>query len=600
MSRAVIIYYDNVDVFDNVACPTPFVTRSNSVINFGNKFGQTSDITLDGVITGHNFSGADGLYQKSLNLLSGFSKNFKNLKIVDTSDGTQTIFENPVKVNSIDFQEDTFARLVNYSIQLEAYETGLFKNTIGILDPEDTVSISRDENGQISIDRTVSAVGFNTNDSSSDALSRAITFVRSRTGLSSISNYSLLSFISGSGDGSNLVLTSQSENIDRFAGSYSVNENYIYQELSGADSDFYSNLASPIYKTATFNYSPSSQESPLEESSFNIAWRTNRNTGDFSFLRKTVAKYVNKLKTANGVADIEDSIVQEAVNNFGLDGNVFYSISENEQEATINIDLQISNSPYFISDYGVYFTETASVSKNEISDISNINYSFTIEPFGLALQRNTSSVSYDYVSNANDLMKRSYDYYTGLISGGLEQFVSGKAVEIVSGFYGTGYNKIKVISFNKNDDQNNGSIRVDSSSTNKEIFTSGLLQNANYNYSCTVPQRVVQATKSALTNDHMILNQYSDLYTRQQFTASLDGSLTLSGRLSSSDLGSGVRSQASEFIELQMSQMTGEKDNIDSENFSINQNAGSFSISKTVSSKHTTTGYKLNLGPYLS
>jgi hypothetical protein len=76
--------------------------------------------------------------------------------------------------------------------------------------------------------------------------------------------------------------------------------------------------------------------------------------------------------------------------------------------------------------------------------------------------------------------------------------------------------------------------------------------------------------------------------------------LTLSGRLSSSDLGSGVRSQASEFIELQMSQMTGEKDNIDSENFSINQNAGSFSISKAVSSKHTTTGYKLNLGPYLS
>src|SRR5210317_746838 len=151
MSRAVIIYYDNVDVFDNVACPTPFVTRSNSVINFGNKFGQTSDITLDGVITGHNFSGAEGLYQKSLNLLSGFSKNFKNLKIVDTSDGTQSIFVYPVKVNSIDFQEDTFARLVNYSIQLEAYETGLFKNTIGILDPEDTVSISRDENGQISI-----------------------------------------------------------------------------------------------------------------------------------------------------------------------------------------------------------------------------------------------------------------------------------------------------------------------------------------------------------------------------------------------------------------------------------------------------------------
>tara|TARA_R110000851_G_scaffold113781_1_gene238609 strand:- start:714 stop:2516 length:1803 start_codon:yes stop_codon:yes gene_type:complete len=600
MSRPVIVYYDNVDIFDNVKCPTPFVTRSNSVINYGNKFGQTSDITLDGVITGHNFTGTYGLYQKSLNLSSGFSKNFKNLKIVDTSDGTQTIFENVVKVNSIDFQEDTFARLINYSIGLEAYETGLFKNTIGVLDPEDEVSISRGENGEISIDRTVSAVGFNVGNSSSDALSRAITFVRDRTGLSSIANYSLLSFVSGSGDGSSLILTSQSENIDRFAGSYSVNESYIYQELSGADSDFYSSLASPVYKTATFNYSPSSQESPLEESSFSISWRTNKNTGDFAFLRKTVAKYINKLKASNGVASIEDSIVQEAVNNFGLDGSVFYSISENEQEATIDIDLQISNSPYFDSDYGVYFTETASVSKDEISDISDINYSFTVEPFGLALQRDASSVSYDYVSSANDLMKRSYDYYSGLISGGLENFVSGKVIEIVSGIYSTGYDKIKVTSLNKDDDQNNGTISVGSSSTNRETFASGEIRNANYNYNCSVPQRVTQATKSSLTNDHIVLNQYSDLYTRQLFGVSINGGLNLSGKLSSSDIGSAVRSKASEFIELGVDQMTGEKGNIDSESFSINQNAGTFSMSKAVSSKHTDDGYKLKFGPYLS
>jgi hypothetical protein len=361
MSRAVIIYYNDVDVFDNVPCPTPFVTRSNAVINFGKKFGQTSSITLDGVITGHNFTGVDGLYQKSSNVLSGFSQNFKNLKIVDTSSGTQTIFDNLVKVNSIDFQENTFARLVEFSINLEAYESGLFPANFGVLDPADNIDVSKTEDGQISISRTVSARGYNTSSGSSNALQNAINFVNSRTGVGYLNQYSLPHFIQKTGQ-KNLVLSSQSESINRFEATYSVEESYKYQELSGTDSDLYgSSLTYPIYKTCTFNFSPETSDSPREEASFNIEFSTNKGATEFYYLRETVTKYVNKLRES-GVSSIQDSMVQEAVNNFNLsNGALFYQLSEDQEASKINLELNITNDSTFNVDYGVYFTENYSL-----------------------------------------------------------------------------------------------------------------------------------------------------------------------------------------------------------------------------------------------
>jgi len=604
MSRAVIIYYNDVDVFDNVPCPTPFVTRSNAVINFGKKFGQTSSITLDGVITGHNFTGVDGLYQKSSNVLSGFSQNFKNLKIVDTSSGTQTIFDNLVKVNSIDFQENTFARLVEFSINLEAYESGLFPANFGVLDPADNIDVSKTEDGQISISRTVSARGYNTSNGSSNALQNAINFVNSRTGVGYLNQYSLPHFIQKTGQ-KNLVLSSQSESINRFEATYSVEESYKYQELSGTDSDLYgSSLTYPIYKTCTFNFSPETSDSPREEASFNIEFSTNKGATEFYYLRETVTKYVNKLRE-NGVSSIQDSMVQEAVNNFNLsNGALFYQLSEDQEASKINLELNITNDSTFNVDYGVYFTENYSFNNDPIRDFTDINYDFTISPFGLV---STGTITYDNVPQAQRPLKRSYKYYYDNILGGsygssnLENYVSGRAYSGFTGLFTDGYlaDKIKVIELSKQDNPSNGVISVSSTSTNSEVFKSGDIKNGSYSISVNAPIKIIKAARSSLNDSDYVITEYDTTYTRQDCDVSFDASYNSNKQLSASNLKNEINTNAKSFINKIKTKVTGENFLLVSENYDVNQFNGNASSSHSFSSKHTEDLYKVKVNPYL-
>ena len=604
MSRAVIIYYDGVDVFNNVPCPTPFVTRSNTVINFGKKFGQTSSITLEGVITGHNFTGTDGLYQKSSNVLDGFSQNFKNLKIVDTSSGTQTIFDNLVKVNSIDFQENTFARLVDFSIGLEAYESGLFPENFGVLDPADNIDVSKTEDGQISINRAVSARGYNTSNSSSNALQNAIDFVNSRTGVAYLNQYSLPHFVQKTGQ-KNLVLTSQSESINRFEGTYSVEESYKYQELSGVDSDLYgSSLTYPIYKTCTFNFSPETSESPREEASFNIEFSTNKGATEFYYLRETVTKYVNKIRE-DGVASIQDSMVQEVVNNFNLlSGALFYQLSEDQEASKISLELNITNDSTFDIDYGVYFTENYSFSNDPIRDFTNVNYDFAISPFGLV---STGTATYNNVPQAQRPLKRSYKYYYDNILGesygssNLENYVSGKAYSGFVGLFTDGHlaDKIKVIELSKRDDPSNGVISASSTSTNSEAFKSGDIKNGSYSISMNAPIKIVKAAKSSLNDSDYVVTEYDTTYTRQDCDVSFETSYSLNKQLSSSNLKNEINTNSKSFINKIKSKVSGESFLLVSENYDINQFNGNSSSSQSFSSKHKEDLYKVKTNPYL-
>lgn len=610
--RAVIIYYDDIDVFNNVPCPTPFVSLSNSVINYGKKHGQLSSLTLQGIITGvGNISGESGTYQRSLNLLSGFSKNFKTLKIVD-QESTGTLFEEKAKVNNISFSESTFAAASDFTINIECYQSGLFPEHNGIIDPEDSFDFTRSDNGSVTLVRTVSARGFDTNSATeSNALQNAINYVSSRTGLSAIDSYSLGHFISGTGNGNNLILTSQSENIDRFSANYSIVEEYEYQELNGTDAGLYGNLTYPIYKTCNFSYSPSSLNSPIEEASFNINFKTTTGDKAFSYLRSGVAKYVNELKAANtGLSTISDAMVQTAYRDFDLQsGAIFYNVNENKNERSIDVTLNISNDKTFDIDYGVYFQEDFSVQTDTITEISNIEYNFEIRPFGLSLNRDVSSATYHYIADANDLMKRSADYFNSKYPGQTyTNVLTDKCKTAYSGVISSNsdeINKITVIDITKNDNQNDGTISLSCSATNKEVFTANVggiipVKDGDYSYECSVPRKVVKYNKSSLNNNHSLINQYDDLYTRQNFSINLNGRVPITVEYDHSNKGGyiNLKTAIDNFVDEAMSSMTGLNSNIESRSLSINDN-GSFTASKTVSSQEKINGYKALHDPHL-
>ena len=601
MARPVIIYYDSVDVFDNVPCPTPFVTRSNSVINYGTKFGQTSSLTLNGIITGDGFS---GVYDNSLRLLSGFSKNFKELKIVDTSDGTETIFENIVKVNNISFDSSTFASATNFTIDLEAYESGLFSGNYGILDPEDSIDITRNDDGEISITRTVSARGYNTIAGRSNALENARNFVTGKTGLAAMNSFAIPYFASGTGNGNSLVLNSQSENINRFEGTYGVTEEYSFQELSGADSDLYGNLTYPIFKTCSFTYSPSSQQSPKEEASFSINFRTNKGSNEFSYLRSQVTKYVNKIRL-NTLSSLGDKMIEEAYTNFQLEkGNVYYELSENEQSATIDLTINISKDPTFQTGYGVYFSENYSIENDPIRDFTDVTYSFNITPFGLT---SNQSATYNNVTNANDLQKRAYAYYKDAVLSGsygsnnLSGFLLNKAKFAFTGILDAdvgGYleDKFRLTSIEKNDNQDNGEISVSATATNNEAFVSGGLINGSYDVSVIAPQKILKISSSALNEGHYLVTELDTTYSRQSTSVSLNASLDSSVMASWTG---GVVSQPNvgkEFCSSITNKLNGTSKQVTSENYTLDKFDGSFTASKTETSKYK--DYKINT-PYL-
>lgn len=600
--RAVIIYYDDVDIFANVPCYTPFVSRSDSLINYGKKFGQVTSLSLNGLITGSGgITAPNGVYSRSQNLISGFRKNFKNLKIVDTTDGNTVLFDNLVKVNTISFNESTFAAASEFKVEVESYQDNLFKDGVtGVIDPEDSIDFDRSDNGEVKLTRKVSAKGFNRSGASSNALDNAINFVRARTGLGYIANYSIPHFVGSVGDSGNLILQNQSEEIDRFSATYSVTETYTYQNLTGADSDLYGNLSYPIFKTCSFTYSPSTSNSAREEASFSIDWKTTNKTGPeaFAFLRHSVTKYVNKLKAANGIANIEDSMIQSAVNSFNFDSGSFsYSLNENEQENTISLTIDISKDKNFDSEYGVYLSEDFSLDTNEISDITDINYNFKIEPFGLSLLRNTSSVTYDHVAGANILMKRSYDYYRYklLQSANLPEFLIQKAKTFYSGVLDSNSNKlnaIKLLNYNKSDNQNNGMISVNASFTNRESYTGTYINIADYSYKWTIPSKVIKYNKSCLYNDHALISQYDDCYNRQEFSMNINGLAKFGYHLdpayhglnsATGNLNFQIQQEINNFFNSSWNGISGSESNVLSQSINLNTDH-TFSAEKTLSS----------------
>lgn len=196
--------------------PTPFVSREASPIDIGQRWGHFQNIKVDGVITGYSGTG-------KLGALTGiFAQTYKTL-LIESPTGVVFAQMNNCVLDSISIGENRFgfeeSYAVPYSVNLRSYSM-----TSGVMDVSNNYSFSNGRNGIISIAHEVSARGVN---DGNDPLDNAYSFVSLFTGRSPLSIVSPVFNQTGTP-----ILISVNEEINRVNATYSVTENWTYEESS--------------------------------------------------------------------------------------------------------------------------------------------------------------------------------------------------------------------------------------------------------------------------------------------------------------------------------------------------------------------------------
>lgn len=215
--------------------PTPYVSLSNDVINYGDRWGISNRIILNGVITGSNFN---ALYTAQTGLVDIFASSYKTLDVNEGGDGSTSFTGaysfSGCSVERISFDQAGYNKVVGYSVELISYPSGLtgfFSGTYGVLEPKDEIRISEGADGFSTISHSVAARAFVTT-SIDAAINNAKNYVASRTGVARILTVPIISGIENTG-AFTPVLIALSENLDRLNLAYSVEETYKFKMFTG-------------------------------------------------------------------------------------------------------------------------------------------------------------------------------------------------------------------------------------------------------------------------------------------------------------------------------------------------------------------------------
>lgn len=220
------ILYGGNNVFDGF--PTPFVGKSDSFVRLHDRWLTQTQITLEGVITGSCANDFQELIDKQKVLLNNFSRDFQSLSIVEEG---QTIYSAPYSwIDSISFDSNKYVRLVPYSISVNCFQENLFSGVYGVENPNQQITWAENEDGTVSVSRSISAKGFNTN-AGNNAFENARNYVQSKTGWNvSYFSEALPAFITYNA-GVTLCAKTIKESVDRFGASYGVDIEYVYNPL---------------------------------------------------------------------------------------------------------------------------------------------------------------------------------------------------------------------------------------------------------------------------------------------------------------------------------------------------------------------------------
>jgi hypothetical protein len=228
------VLYNGIDVFARNGAPTPFVSVSDRMINYGDRWGTAKSISLRGIVTGsacysRNTSAYLDLINKQNGIISGFSQDFQSLVIYDTVGNKNNFSGNYVRVEDINFESSPYFNQVPFKVDLTYYPPELFTGFYGVTAPVSSIKYSEQPDRSVNVTRTFSAKGFNTSSTSNNALQNAINYVGSLTG-----NSNIITPIFGGNNLVNLISTIQprkkSEIINRSESTYSLTFDYSIRE----------------------------------------------------------------------------------------------------------------------------------------------------------------------------------------------------------------------------------------------------------------------------------------------------------------------------------------------------------------------------------
>lgn len=346
MSTGIKFYYNNVDLFSGIG-PAPFVSFDQDIIDFNNKWNQITRLTLEGQLTGRfvgNLSNRE--LNKSFNeLLFRLRNNYGNFVIKQDSD---TLFSgNSVVINSINVSDDRWYGLLNYNIEINIYETGLYTEYFGIINPEEKIEYQENNGEIINLTHSISAQGLKTQNQS--PLQNAKNWVLDRTG-----KYDkILPILVKTGDGSDFLLSSTSEQVDRFNGVYSWQADYIKS----------SSKESP--KNSLLSYSIDTS-SGFQDNFIQVNINGSFTNNNLNQLRNAYSGF-NFYNIANDSA--------KSIFNINLNSNpIEQSIQESNTKNTLNFNIVYNNdfSSNIINDY------TVQINTDNIKNITNVDFSSRI------------------------------------------------------------------------------------------------------------------------------------------------------------------------------------------------------------------------------
>lgn len=362
--------------------PVPYLSRSNEMVYYADKWCQATKISLAGQVTGTY----DEINTRRSAILTAFAEDFKDLTVVD--DGSTILTFSKCVVRSVSFDPSNIGA-ASYSIELDCYQSSDFNGTFGVMDPVNQWSFNEGGDSLITINHTISARGFKTSNS---AITNAKNFVQ---GLQGTSTFSAVTpqFIGGLSV-SNLVLKGSGVSINRLDSTYEITEDYVAQTgtimdiaaIPGVTSSFSADLTSGAaddYLSVNVDYTIQGGKDITD-----------------SDLRSKTPTVSTIYSIATGAVDIT-----------GLNtGALSYSINEDLNAKTISVKASFNNdrayevfskeNPTTFS--GVYFDYNASVDTDLITDVTTVSINGSLKSQVNGIQNKVDRVSGYYYTDINN------------------------------------------------------------------------------------------------------------------------------------------------------------------------------------------------------
>jgi hypothetical protein len=345
MSNQIKILYNDIDLFSGIG-PIPFVSSSQDFINFNTGWNQVTNLILEGSLTGKYIGNYSNQYlnESFQILIERLSKNYGSLVIKE--DSQILLSGQSATIESISIPESNWYGVLPYSINIIIYETGLFKNYYGILEPTENLSFVEEEDQIVKLVHSISAIGLKIDNA--DPIENAKNWVKSRTG-----NYNKIIPILSKINGSNFLLESVTENINRFDGSYFWEGNYIKSVSSESPLNSILNYSTNISSGINDGFINVSIEGSLEKNNI-TSLRSDYSGINFYNLANTLAK--NTFNVILNSKPISKSVIEY----------------ENENKLEFNILYNNDFYPDVVIDY------TVSIEEDSVNLFNNVNLQSTI------------------------------------------------------------------------------------------------------------------------------------------------------------------------------------------------------------------------------